>query len=142
MGEDLVKWRVEGLCYSKVSSLLTFFTKDLTLSSRRSLLYRSQSIDLLCKSIDWFLYDKDLRHEWVQEVVVVLSIFCGTTILQNICHVFPGLNWKKKIKNKNKSRNCWRYNVHNLQGSRLSLVLLKYYDLNVKFINSFLRFKI
>ena len=58
-----MKWRVEGLCYSKVSSLLTFFTKDVTLSSRRSLLYRSQSIDLLCKSIDWFLYDKDLRHE-------------------------------------------------------------------------------
>ena len=24
--------------------------------------YRNQSIDLLCKSMDWFLYDKGLRH--------------------------------------------------------------------------------
>ena len=29
---------------------------------------------------------------------MVLSIFCGTTILQNICHVLPGLNRKKKKK--------------------------------------------
>ena len=27
--------------------------------------YRNQSIDLLCKSMDWFLYDNDLRHERV-----------------------------------------------------------------------------
>ena len=27
--------------------------------------YRNQSIDLLCKSVDWFLYDNDLRHERV-----------------------------------------------------------------------------
>ena len=25
--------------------------------------YRNQSIDLLFKSIDWFLYDRGLRHE-------------------------------------------------------------------------------
>ena len=31
----------------------------LTLSWRRSISYRNQSIDLLCKSIDWFLYDRD-----------------------------------------------------------------------------------
>ena len=24
--------------------------------------YRNQSIDLLCKSMDWFLYDMDLCH--------------------------------------------------------------------------------
>ena len=33
---------------------------DLTLLWRRSLSYRNQSIDLLCKSIDWFLYDNSL----------------------------------------------------------------------------------
>ena len=27
------------------------------------LIYGNQSIDLLCKSLDWFLYDRDLRHE-------------------------------------------------------------------------------
>ena len=36
-----------------------------TLSWRRSLSCRNQSIDLQSKSIDWFLYDRDLRHERV-----------------------------------------------------------------------------
>ena len=30
---------------------------------RGSLSYRNQSIDLLCKSMNWFFYDRDLRHE-------------------------------------------------------------------------------
>ena len=37
----------------------------LTLSWRRPLSYRNQSIDLLRKLMDWFLYDNDLRHERV-----------------------------------------------------------------------------
>ena len=37
----------------------------LTLSWGRRLSYRTQSIDLLRKSMDWFLYDKGLRHERV-----------------------------------------------------------------------------
>ena len=28
--------------------------------------YRNQSIDLLCKSMDWFLYDNGLRYERVK----------------------------------------------------------------------------
>ena len=35
----------------------------LTLSWRRPKSYRNQSIDLLRKSMDWFLYDNGLRHE-------------------------------------------------------------------------------
>ena len=35
----------------------------LTLSWRGPLSYRNQSIDFLCKSMDWFLYDNSLRHE-------------------------------------------------------------------------------
>ena len=35
----------------------------LTLSWRRPILYRNQSIDLRSKSMDWFLYDIGLRHE-------------------------------------------------------------------------------
>ena len=35
----------------------------LTLSWRRSLSYRNQSIDLLYKSMDWFPYDRDLCHK-------------------------------------------------------------------------------
>ena len=34
-----------------------------------SLSYRNQSIDLLYKSMDWFLYDKDIRHESVKGIM-------------------------------------------------------------------------
>ena len=37
--------------------------KSLTLSWRRPLLYRNQSINLQSKSMDWFVYDNDLRNE-------------------------------------------------------------------------------
>ena len=37
----------------------------LTLSWRKSLLYVNQSTDLLCKRMDWFIYDRELRHERV-----------------------------------------------------------------------------
>ena len=41
----------------------------LTLSWRRSLSYRNQSIDLGSKSMDWFLYDNGLRHVKVNSTV-------------------------------------------------------------------------
>ena len=44
----------------------TDFTKNLTLSWRRPISYRNPSIDVLCKSMDWFLYDIGLRHERVK----------------------------------------------------------------------------
>ena len=37
-----------------------------TLSWWRYLSYRNQSIDLLCKTMDWFLYVSYLRHERVE----------------------------------------------------------------------------
>ena len=39
----------------------------LTLSWWRLLWYRNQSTDLLCKKMDWFLYDNGLRHERVKK---------------------------------------------------------------------------
>ena len=39
-----------------------FILSTLTLSWRRCLSYRNQSIDLSCKSMGWFLYDRDIRH--------------------------------------------------------------------------------
>ena len=39
---------------------------ELNLSWRRSLSSRNQSTNLLRKLIDWFLYDRDLRHERVE----------------------------------------------------------------------------
>ena len=38
----------------------------LTILWRRSLSHRSQSIDMLSKSNDWFLYGRDFRHERVK----------------------------------------------------------------------------
>ena len=38
---------------------------DLTLSQRRPISYRNQSIDMQSKSLDWFLYDIGLHRERV-----------------------------------------------------------------------------
>ena len=46
----------------------------LSLSRQRSLSYRNQSINLLCKSMDWFLYDRDLRHERVNGIKAIMAI--------------------------------------------------------------------
>ena len=48
----------------------------LTLSWRRPLLYRNQSIDLLRKPMDWFPYDNGLRHERIK-----YSLAGGSAIL-------------------------------------------------------------
>ena len=39
------------------------------LSWRRFLSYRNQTIDLLCKSMDWLIYDWISRHERVKEIL-------------------------------------------------------------------------
>ena len=54
-----------------------------TLPSRRSQAYRNQSTELLCKSMDWFLYNRDLRHELVKSILIenisqLLSWLCFT----------------------------------------------------------------
>ena len=58
---------------------LQFCPNFLTLSWRRSLSYRNQSIDLLCKSMDWFLYDNGLRYERVnsEKIDFLLFLLCG-----------------------------------------------------------------
>ena len=56
-------------CFSIVTSLLNLIV-NLTLSWRRPLSYRNQSIDLLCKSMECFLYDNGLRHERVKRLAV------------------------------------------------------------------------
>ena len=69
--------------------------KCLTLSWRRPLSYRNQSIDLLCKSVDWFLYGNDLRYERVKKLGLTkwsvkyqqfMNCYCTIAIysLQNI----------------------------------------------------------
>ena len=48
------------------TSELTMNNFVLTLSWRKPISYRNQSIDLLSKSMDWFLYDIGLCHERVK----------------------------------------------------------------------------
>ena len=51
--------------FKKVTLQMTF-AKNLTLSWRTSLWYRIQFIDLICKLMGSFLYDRDLRLERVK----------------------------------------------------------------------------
>ena len=48
---------------------------NLTLSRRRPLSYRNQSIDLLRKSMDWFLYDNGLRLERVKGLICLFWFY-------------------------------------------------------------------
>ena len=64
------------------------FLSPLTLPWRRSLSYRPQFIDLLCKSIDWVLYDRDLRHENVKLKTLysrpILGPFCPLPLTKKV----------------------------------------------------------
>ena len=80
----------------KVTLFVFFFfffqnlLKGLTLSWRRPMSYRNQSIDLLRNSMDWFLDDIGLPHERVKknnkpvsEVIVSMIAFSQHTTLDN-----------------------------------------------------------
>ena len=54
---------------------------SLTSFMTRAVSYRNQSIDLQCKSIDWFLYNNGLRHERVKLVF-------STSLLSHVCLIF------------------------------------------------------
>ena len=46
----------------------------LPLSWQRSLTYRNQITVFKCKSMDWFLHDRDLRHEIIKSLNVVTTV--------------------------------------------------------------------
>ena len=52
-------------CMSGLRNVILKSKSLLTLSRWCPLSYRNQSIELLCKLMDWFLYDNSLRHERV-----------------------------------------------------------------------------
>ena len=77
----------------------------LTLSWRRPISYRNQSIDLWSKSMDWFLYDISLRHERVKPwfsrrlsegaLTSFYSCLCSCQVLCPISiHIFKKTGWK------------------------------------------------
>ena len=69
------------------------FTLDdfhLTLSRRRPLSYRNQSIDLGSKSMDWFLYDNGVRLERVKSTFFMWSLSNIATDLKLDSAVYSG----------------------------------------------------
>ena len=64
-----------------------------TLSWSRPLSYRNQSIDLLDKSMDWFLYDNDLRHERVNFFVLVAWLAHSLLIELSDLFIFNSVNY-------------------------------------------------
>ena len=84
--------------------------EHLTFSWRRSLSYRNQSIDLLCKSMEWFLYDRYLRHERVKQPFsskiskkYLKSLFSGFILVLN--KVFYSHNqsaWSRFVQKKSR----------------------------------------
>ena len=68
--------------YTSEMKIMKIILSSLTLSRRRPLSYRNQSIDLLRKSVDWFLYDNGLRLERVNNFLNIESyqlhvMFCA-----------------------------------------------------------------
>ena len=71
---------------------------ELTLSWRSSVSHKNQSTDLLCKSMDWFLYDWDLLYERVKRNllskknstidVVLVSLLLGLNIFHTFFYFF------------------------------------------------------
>ena len=60
---------------------------QITFSWRRPVSSRNQSIDLLCKSMNWFLYDRDPHYERVKRFFVKILSFSNfpQLILRKIC---------------------------------------------------------
>ena len=61
--ESLNLWELKTVTFGNFTRNIEFYS--FTLSWRRPLSYRNQSIDLLRKSMDCFLYDNGLRQEIV-----------------------------------------------------------------------------
>ena len=102
---------------------------SLTLSWRRSLSYRNQSIDLLCKSMDYFLYDNGLGHEnvnWSDVIIIIISIKTHMYILVSLSYV--ARNTVSKIHDVKKWPQCFE-NINTIQS--LTLKFDNKFDNNV-----------
>ena len=62
--------------------MLNSFMKEVPISRR-------QSVDLLCKSMNWFLYGGDLRHEIVNRELNTDQVLLKKSIQSILTHLFP-----------------------------------------------------
>ena len=99
-----------------------------TLSWRRPLSYRNQSIDLRSKSMDWFLYDNGLSHERVKEYLSSEHLNINFSIEKKrmvVCLFLDGNYFF--VKNEKIATNLCRKKI-------LSGVCSKFYKLNIKLV--------
>ena len=75
---------------------MSLYLMWLTLLWRRPSSYRNQSVDLLCKSMNWFLYDNGPRHERVKRDKENIDNgpcwLCNSS--QFIFFIFESRSWK------------------------------------------------
>ena len=91
---EIVSYNIEDID-DMFYSLFRIFNQTLTLSWRRSLSYWNQSTDWL-KSMEWFLYDRNLLHvrvkvlhecaSQIEELCMCLSIFSSYTKINQLVY--------------------------------------------------------
>ena len=64
----------------------SFFPESLILSWQVSLSYRNQSINLLWKSMDWFLYDRNSHYERVKGILMICCKSYGIWLQMLVHH--------------------------------------------------------
>ena len=73
----------------------------LTFSWQKSLLYRNQSNDFLYKSMNWFVYDRELLHESVKQSVFMNGLIKTCSTFENgiaiVTRSKPKINSNKKL---------------------------------------------
>ena len=94
-------------CFTKFSTgmagvlLLIFLMclhNQLTLSWRRPLSYRNQSIGLQNKSMDWFLYNNGLRHERVKFYTFHYQYKCLKNVIHQKTVKMDGCSFKQVLR--------------------------------------------
>ena len=87
-------WYTENVMKSLKMPLIELHGTFLTSLWRSFLSYGNHSIDLLCKWLDWFLYDAEIRYETVYQFLPDLTRSYPQKASKN--DVFRGANRLKK----------------------------------------------
>ena len=90
-----MKYKAFFIIFKRLSFVRNFLRPEigrLTLSWRRPLSYRNESIDLQSKPMDWFLYDIGLYHERVKDMFLIFD-YRKTVIFKSWLVNQPLINW-------------------------------------------------
>ena len=104
-------WQITSL--GELSSDKTAFSQNFsqwTLSWFRSLFYRNQSIDLLCKSMGWFLYDRDrvMKELMTATNRWILPIHSCYWLLEKTQALFNDFTYERRNKKLWKQQQKWK----------------------------------